>query len=170
MILPMLVKKHNIPAPKDHFFTPGQICNIVGVSKRQIQYWNISGLINPTSKTDGGHGRYTFQDLIALKAVRKLIDAGVSVQRIRRNIGELMKILPRVKRPLEELTLVATGDVILVFYEETAFEAVSGQELILDIADVYRDVEKWQKRKRAIKRYRRTKHVYVQQRSGRYGQ
>jgi len=166
----MLVKKLNSPAPKDHFFTPGQICNIVGVSKRQIQYWNISGLINPTSKTDGGHGRYTFQDLIALKAVRKLIDAGVSVQRIRRNIGELMKILPRIKRPLEELTLVATGDVILVFYEETAFEAVSGQEWILDIADVYRDVEKWQKRKRVIKKYRRAKKVYLQKRSWGSGQ
>jgi len=98
-----------------------------------------------------------------------LIDAGVSVQRIRRNIGELMKILPRVKRPLEELTLVATGDVILVFYEETVFEAVSGQEWILDIADIYRDVEKWQKRRRAIKRYRRTKKVYLQQKGRRSG-
>src|SRR3989337_2160533 len=156
MILPMLVKKHKQPVPKDHFFTPGQICNIVGVSKRQLQYWDMSGLINPTNKTDGGHGRYTFQDLIALKAVKKLIDAGVSV--------------PRIKRPLEELTLVATGDVILVFYEETAFEAVSGQEWILDIADVYRDVEKWQKRKRVIKKYRRTKKVYLQQRSWGSGQ
>lgn len=170
MIITMLVKKHKIPASKDHFFTPGQICNIVGVSKRQLQYWDMSGLINPTHKTDGGHGRYAFQDLIALKAAKKLIDAGVSVQRIRRNIGELKRILPRIKRPLEELTLVATGDVILVFYEETAFEAVSGQEWILDIADVYRDVEKWQKRKRVIKKYRRTKKVYLQQRSWGSGQ
>lgn len=170
MIITMLVKKHKTPASGDHFFTPGQICNIVGVSKRQLQYWNISGLINPASKTAGGHGRFTFQDLIAVKTIKKLIDAGVSVQRIRRNIGELMKILPRIKRPLEELTLVATGDVILVFYEETAFEAVSGQEWILDIADVYRDVEKWQKRKSAIKRYRRTKKVYLQQRRWGAGQ
>ena len=149
-----MVEQHNNPAKIDHFFTPGQICNIVGVSRRQLQYWDMTGLIGPSYKTDGGHGRYTFQDLIALKATKKLIDAGVSVQRIRKNIGELKKVLPKIKRPLEELTLVATGDVILVFYEETAFEAISGQEWILDIADVQRDVERWQRKTTAIKKYR----------------
>lgn len=157
-----MVEKHNTPANRDIFLTPSQICKIIGVSRRQLQYWDMTGLISPMHKTEGGHGRYTFQDLIALKATKKLIDAGVSVQRIRKNIGELKRILPKVKKPLEELTLVATGDVILVFYEETAFEALSGQEWILDIADVYRDVEKWQKKHRVIKRYRRLKAVQAQ--------
>lgn len=119
----------------------------------------MTGLISPTHKTEGGHGRYTFQDLVALKAARKLIDAGVSVQRIRKSIKGLKGILPKIKRPLEELTLVATGDVILVLYEETVFEALSGQEWILDIADIYRDVEEWKKKGRAIKRHRRSKAV-----------
>jgi DNA-binding transcriptional MerR regulator len=127
----------------------------------------MTGLIDPSYKTEGGHGRYTFQDLIALKATKKLIDAGVSVQRIRKNIGELKKVLPKIKRPLEELTLVATGDVILVFYEETAFEAISGQEWILDIADVHRDVEKWQRKTIAIKKYRKLKSGGSQPKSSR---
>jgi DNA-binding transcriptional MerR regulator len=165
VLLTKLVKQHNSPANRESFFTPSQICNIVGISRRQLQYWDVTGLISPACKTDGGHGRYTFQDLIALKATKKLIDAGVSVQRVRKNIGELKQILPKVKRPLEELTLVATGDVILVFYEETAFEAISGQEWLLDIADVYRDVEKWQRRNRTIKRCRRVKSVPLQQKS-----
>lgn len=126
----------------------------------------MTGLISPSYKTDGGHGRYTFQDLIALKATKKLIDAGISVQRIRKSIGELKRILPKVKRPLEELTLVATGDVILVFYEDTAFEALSGQEWILDIADVSRDLEKWQRKNRVIKEYRRFKTPHLRQKKG----
>lgn len=119
----------------------------------------MTGLISPTYKTEGGHGRYTFQDLVALKAARKLIDAGVSVQRIRKSIMELKGMLPKIKRPLEELTLVATGDLILVLYEGTAFEALTGQEWILDIADIYRDVEKWKKKNRAIKEHRRPKAI-----------
>lgn len=146
--------------------TPGQICNIIGISRRQLQYWDMTGLISPTYKTDGGHGRYTFQDLVALKAARKLIDAGVSVQRIRKSLKELKGILPKIKRPLEELTLVATGDLILVFHEETVFEAFSGQEWILDIADIYRDVEKWKKKSRAIKRYRRPEAIQSMREKG----
>ena len=38
-----------------------------------------------------------------------------------------------MKRPLVELTLVATGEMILVFYEGTVFEAVSGQEWIIEV-------------------------------------
>ena len=54
-------------------------------------------------------------DLVALKAAKRLIDAGVSVQRIRKSIRALRKILPTVRRPLAELILVATGDVVLAF-------------------------------------------------------
>lgn len=153
------MKRHKNPAVTEGFFKPNQICNIVGISRRQLKYWDSTGLINPSQKTDGGHGRYIFHDLIALKAAKKLIDAGVSVQRIRKSIGELKRILPMVKRPLEELTLVATEDVILVFYEGAAFEALSGQEWIMDIADVYRDVEKWQRKSTVLKRYRRLKKI-----------
>ncbi len=160
------MKKHKTPANINTLFTPGQIFNIIGISRRQLQYWDTTGLITPSHRTEGGHGRYTFQDLIALKATKRLIDAGVSIQRIRKSIGELKHILPKVKRPLEELTLVATGDVILVFYEETVFEALSGQEWILDIADVYRDVEKWQRKESAIKRFRRLKVVHSKEKSG----
>lgn len=124
-----------------------------------MQYWDKTGLITPSQRTEGGHGRYTFSDLIAVRAAKKLIDAGVSVQRLRKSIGQLKRILPTIKRPLEELTLVATGDVILVFYEDTAFEAISGQEWILDIADVQRDVEKWQKKRMVIGKYRKFKAV-----------
>ena len=165
-----MVKHNKYPANLQTFFTPNQICKIIGISRRQLQYWDMTGLMNPSNRTEGGHGRYNFQDLITLKTVRKLIDAGVSIQKIRKNIGELKRILPKIKKPLDELTLVATGDVILVFYEETAFEAVSGQEWILDIADVYRDVERWTKKNSTLKKYRKIKTVQsglkIKKRSG----
>jgi DNA-binding transcriptional MerR regulator len=119
----------------------GQVVRILGVSRRQLQYWAETGLVVPSAQTRGGHHRYTFEDLVALKAAKQLIDAGVSVQRIRSSLGSLKRILPTVRRPLSELVLVATGDVVLVLREGAAFEALSGQEWILEVARFERDVE-----------------------------
>lgn len=118
-----------------------EVIAILGLSRRQLQYWAQTDLVRPSLTTPGGHHRYTFQDLVALRAARRLIDAGVSVQRIRSSIQALRRLLPSVARPLSELVLVATGDVVLVFHEGTAFEAVSGQEWVFPVADLAREIE-----------------------------
>ena len=84
-------------------FRAGDVVEIVEVSRRQLQYWAQTDLIRPSAKTPGGHGRYTYEDLVALKAAKRLIDAGVSVQRIRKTIRSLRRTLPAVERPLSEL-------------------------------------------------------------------
>lgn len=118
-----------------------EVIQILGLSRRQLQYWAQTDLVRPSVTTRGGHHRYTFQDLVALRAARRLIDAGVSVQRIRSSIQALRRLLPNVTRPLSELVLVATGDVVLVFHEGAAFDAVSGQEWVFPVADLAREVE-----------------------------
>jgi len=126
-------------------FRTRDVVDLLKISRRQLQYWAQTRLVEPSSKTPGGHSRYSFEDLVALKAAKRLIDSGVSVQRIRASIGELRKILPTVKRPLAELVLVATGDVVLAFREGTAFDAVSGQEWVFEVAELQREVEDWQR-------------------------
>ena len=118
---------------------------IVQISRRQLQYWAQTDLIRPSARTPGGHGRYTFDDLVTLKASKRLIDAGVSVQRIRKSIRALRKMLPTVKRPLAELILVATGDVVLAFKDGTAFDAISGQQWVFEVARFKREVEAWKR-------------------------
>ena len=137
------------------FFTLSEVCEIIGVSRRQIQYWGSTGLISPKVKTQGGHARYSFRDLIACKAAKKLLDAGISVQGLRKSLATLQNFLPKVKSPLQELTLVASGDIVLVLYENTLFEAITGQELIIHLSDLQRDVEQWYGRSQRIKRFKR---------------
>jgi DNA-binding transcriptional MerR regulator len=126
-------------------FQTREVVEILEISRRQLQYWAQTGLVEPGAKTPGGHSRYTFEDLVALKAAKRLIDSGVSVQRIRASIGALRKILPTVVRPLAELVLVATGDVVLVFREGMAFDAVSGQEWVFEVANFEREVEAYRR-------------------------
>jgi DNA-binding transcriptional MerR regulator len=137
------------------FFTQGEICEIVGVTRRQIQYWTYTGLLTPRFKTQGGHARYTFGDLVAYKTAKKLLDAGISIQRLRKSLTTLQGLLPKIKSPLNELTLVATGEVVLVLYENTLFEALSGQEWIINLSDLQRDVEKWQERSQRLRKFKR---------------
>lgn len=131
--------------PQDLFRT-GHVLQILGLSRRQLQYWAQTDLIVPSARTRGGHCRYSFEDLVALKTAKRLLNAGVSVQRIRNSIRELRRMLPGLERPLSELTLVATGDVVLVFHGETAFEAVTGQEWVFEVAQFQSEVEAWRTR------------------------
>jgi DNA-binding transcriptional MerR regulator len=132
-----------------HEYRPQEVVQILGLTRRQLQYWSQTDLVVPSAQTRGGHHRYTFDDLVALKATKRLIDAGVSVQRIRSSIQALRKMLPQVDRPLSELVLVATGDVVLVFREDSAFEAVSGQEWVFEVARFQRELESWHALRRA---------------------
>ncbi|MDJ0867305.1 MAG: MerR family transcriptional regulator [Myxococcota bacterium] len=125
----------------DGVYPTGAVTRLLGVTRRQLQYWAQTDLVRPSARTPGGHARYTFGDLVALKATKQLIDAGVSVQRIRSSICSLRRILPTIERPLSDLVLVATGDVVLVLREGAAFEAISGQEWIFEVSQLQRQVE-----------------------------
>lgn len=120
-------------------FTSRQVIAICRLSQRQLSYWRRTALVTPSGYRPGGHAHYSFADLVIIRTIKQLIDAGVSLQRIRKSIARLQQFLPTLGRPLTELTLVATGDVILVLYEGTAFEALSGQEWIFPIADLLRN-------------------------------
>lgn len=121
-----------------------EVVSALGVTRRQLQYWAKTGLVVPSARTPGGHHRYNFTDLVAVKAAKRLIDAGVSVQRIRSCVEALCERLPEIKRPLEELVIVATRDVLLVIEKESAFEALSGQEWVFEVAQFQRDLEEWE--------------------------
>ena len=123
----------------DAGYTCQQVVSITGLTRRQLTYWRKTGLIVPQLHTAGGHARYTFADLLALKTAKKLIGAGVSVQRLRKSITSLTNFLPSCTAPLTELSLVATGDMILVLHRETAFEALTGQEWIYPVAELERE-------------------------------
>jgi DNA-binding transcriptional MerR regulator len=72
------------------------VCKLVGISYRQLDYWARTGLLTPSVREAGGSGTqrlYSFQDLIQLKVIKKLIDAGISLQRIRKAVVYLREHL-----------------------------------------------------------------------------
>lgn len=121
-------------------FTSRQVCAVTGLTHRQLHYWRKTGLVAPSRRTRGGHARYSFTDLVSLRTAKQLLDAGISLRHIRRSIVSLQRLLPTLEQPLAEISIVATGDVVLVFHAGVAFEAVTGQEWILPLAELHRQM------------------------------
>ena len=85
-----------------------EVCRIVGISYRQLDYWARTDLVRPSVRDAGGSGTqrlYSFQDLLQLKVVKNLLDAGVSLQQIRRAI----EYLKDTKQSLHGVTLISDG-------------------------------------------------------------
>jgi len=63
-----------------------------GISYRQLDYWDRTGLVIPSIQTATGSGSqrlYAFRDILVLKLVKRLLDTGVSLQQIRLAVEQL---------------------------------------------------------------------------------
>ena len=63
-----------------------------GISYRQLDYWDRTGLVQPSVRGAAGSGSqrlYAFRDILVLKLVKRLLDTGVSLQQIRIAVEQL---------------------------------------------------------------------------------
>lgn len=73
-------------------FRGPQVCTIVGITYRQLDYWARTDLVRPSVSDARGSGtqrRYGYRDLVELKIVKSLLDAGISLQTARKAIEYL---------------------------------------------------------------------------------
>jgi DNA-binding transcriptional MerR regulator len=106
----------------DQGFRGPQACSIVGITYRQLDYWARTGLVRPGLKEARGSGTqrlYSFRDLVHLRVIRSLLDAGVSLPKIRKAIRY---IADELKTPLEHVTLMSDG--------KSIYAATSGDEIV----------------------------------------
>ena len=69
-----------------------QACEIVGISYRQLDYWDRQGVVCPSLSAAHGSGtqrRYSYRDLVRLRMVKQLLDAGVQLKNARKAIEYL---------------------------------------------------------------------------------
>ena len=97
-------------------------CAVVGITYRQIDYWARTGLVEPSIAGAAGSGSvrlYSFRDLLVLRVVKRLLDAGISLVNIRAAVEALRG---RGVRDLVGLTLVSDGVGI--------YECTTGDEVV----------------------------------------
>ena len=67
-------------------FSSPQTIEIVGITYRQLDYWTRTGLVVSTAQEAEGSGsrrRYSYNDLLELKLIKRLLDEGIALQRVR---------------------------------------------------------------------------------------
>jgi DNA-binding transcriptional MerR regulator len=97
-------------------------CHAAGITYRQLDYWARTGLVEPSIRAAHGSGSqrlYSFRDILVLKIVKKLLDAGISLQTIRTAISSLRD------RGIEDL-----GQITLMSDGTTVYECTSTDEVV----------------------------------------
>ena len=95
--------------PEDAGFRGPVACSAAGITYRQLDYWARTGLVTPGIRSAGGSGTqrlYSFRDILMLRVVKNLLDAGISLQQIRRAIDHLRS---RGDENLTGITLMSDG-------------------------------------------------------------
>lgn len=97
-------------------FTSGDAQRLVGVSLRRLVYWDHTALVRPHARPASGRGSrrlYTAADVVKLKIIRRLLEAGLSLQKIRAAL-DFLATLADEPAPLAELEILTDGRRILV--------------------------------------------------------
>ncbi len=115
-------------------FRGPQVCSIVGITYRQLDYWARTELLRPSISEARGSGtqrRYSYRDLLELKVIKRLLDAGISLQSARRAIAYLRENLGE---EVAAANLVLNGaDSVLAHTGQEIVDLLRGGQGVLNI-------------------------------------
>src|SRR5256886_2784753 len=111
-------------------YTTEEVARLRRLSAEQIRSYTRAGFLSPAR--GAGDLRFTFQDLVLLKAAKGLLAARIPAAKIRGSLRRLKQQLPR-GRALSELRITAEGHRVVARDEAIAWSPESGQ-LVLDFA------------------------------------
>ena len=111
----------------------------VGITYRQLDYWDKTGLVRSSVKQARGKGSrrvYSFEDLVELRVIAQLLGIGVSLANVRRAARYVRQHFADLVRPLARLTLVVQGKRVLVQTTDrkALVDATSGGQLVISFS------------------------------------
>jgi len=70
-------------------FSGPQVCRLTGVTYRQLDYWDRTGLVQPSLVPATGSGSkrlYAYKDILEVKVIKSLLDSGLHLIRARQAV------------------------------------------------------------------------------------
>jgi DNA-binding transcriptional MerR regulator len=110
-----------------------QVCKIVGITYRQLDYWARTELVRPSVMDANGSGTqrlYSYRDLVELKVIKQMLDAGISLQSARKAVESLRSF----DEDLASVRIVIQGPtVVLAQSDEQVMDLLRGGQGVLSV-------------------------------------
>lgn len=125
-------------------FSGTQAAKVVGITYRQLDYWARTDLIRPSLSDAAGSGsrrRYSYKDLLELRVIKTLLDAGIKLESVR-DVFEYLR--HHVDADIASAHLVINGSsVVLAQGDELVDVLQNGQGVlnVLSLAGVKDEVD-----------------------------
>ena len=109
-------------APEQVGFSGRKTAEVVGISYRQLDYWARTDLVRPSlaeARGSGSRRLYSYRDLLELKVIKTLLDAGIKLESVRRVFSYMRE---QLGEDISSANLVISG--------RTSVLVRSGEQLI----------------------------------------
>ncbi len=102
---------------------------ILRISPARLRHWERIGVLQPSATIDGVPA-LDFRDLAYIKTVLGLLQCGIPLRQIQKNIALLRKHLPEIEAPLGSLRVWVEGSNRIVLHHGGVLFEPSGQRVI----------------------------------------
>lgn len=126
-------------------FSGTKTATVVGISYRQLDYWARTDLVRPSlvdARGSGSRRLYSYRDLLELRVIKSLLDAGIKLESVRKAFTYLRD---NVEADIASATLVISGNDVLLCDGDTLIDIVrrGGQGVlnVLAIGSVKTDLD-----------------------------
>ena len=105
-------------------FSGSKAASVVGISYRQLDYWARTDLIRPSLCDAAGSGSrrlYSYRDLLELRVIKSLLDAGIKLESVRKAFTYLRQ---QTDTDIAAATLVISGSDVLLCDGEQLIDIV----------------------------------------------
>lgn len=127
-------------------FSGTQTAKVVGITYRQLDYWARTDLIRPSLVEAAGSGsrrQYSYRDLLELRMIKTLLDAGIKLESVREVFANLRE---QVGDDISSANIVISGTSSVVLRNNDQLIELMGRRgqgvlNILSLAGVKADVD-----------------------------
>jgi DNA-binding transcriptional MerR regulator len=114
-------------------FSGTQAAKVVGISYRQLDYWARTDLIRPSLSDAAGSGsrrRYSYKDLLELRVIKTLLDAGIKLESVR-DVFEYLR--EHVQEDIASAHLVINGNSVVLARGDELVDVLNRGQGVLNV-------------------------------------
>lgn len=109
-----------------HFYSTKFVRKLTGATENQLKYWVKIRIVTP--ERIGKTHYYSFRDIVKLRVLVQLRRNGLSLQKVRKGINNLSRILPDTEDPMTRLVIHTDGIDMIVVEKGNYFSAITRQQ------------------------------------------